>query len=159
VGSKAIGYRVDLAAVCGISRLPQANFTKNFFYLAAGKRLAVCQLHAHGFCACAATAQGVVPTQIAVHALAPIVIPLIIGGGETVAKSGVVNVVFLFHARTSGRIGLAFSVVTDAAVFTFRVSVDIEFIIVISVGLRERIHTVVATDTIVEEHAAVATGT
>src|SRR5690606_14394230 len=91
-------------------------------------------------------------------ARAPIVIPLVIGGGVAIAKRGVVNVVFLFHAGAGSGISLAFSVVTDTAVFAFRVGIDIEFIIVIGVGLREWIHTIVATDTVVEVYAAVTAG-
>src|SRR5690606_16676111 len=51
-----------------------------------------------------------------------------------------------------------FAVVMNTAVNAFRVGIDVKFVIVIGEGLRHRIHAVVAADTVVEKHPAVATG-
>src|SRR5690606_23696929 len=85
----------QLIAITGISRPPQTHLAKHLFYLTAGKRFAVGQLHSHGFRTTATARQLWVPPQIGIHTGAPIVIPAIVRRDKAVAEGRPINVILL----------------------------------------------------------------
>ena len=94
---------------------------------------------------------------MAVLTLAPVVLPIIVSGHVTGFEGGAVDAVFLFDPAIGIRVDNTLGVVVNGAIHAIRVGGDIEFVIVVGVGFSHRIHTIVAADAVVQEHAAIAT--
>src|SRR6056297_2978870 len=96
-----------------------------------------------------------IPSQPAIGALAPVVIPAVVGCHIALLKGCSINVILGLNPGAGFRIRFAHGVVDQPAQLAVRVRVGVVFVVVVGKGLSHWVHAAVAANAVIKEYSAV----